>query len=84
MNDNATKADTVWLHDLRDNSSVTKTQICSLKVPTAGSWSNGSFNGPAAQFKTMLTQYGTFGKLENSDDLPEPDRNPDTKKTVLW
>ena len=54
--------------------------MCSLKVPTTASWSNGSCNGPAALFKTMWTRHGSFGKLEVSDDLSEPDRNLDEKK----
>ena len=70
----------LWLHDLRDNLPVTRMQMCSLKVPTATSWSNRSCNGPAAQFKTMWIQYGRFGKLEVSHDLWEPVRNPDEKK----
>ena len=69
----------LWLHDLRDNLSVTRMQICSLKVPTATSWSNGSCNGPAAPFKTMWVQYGRFGKLDVYHDLWEPVRNPDEK-----
>ena len=69
-----------WLHDLRDNLSVTRMQICSLKVPTATSWSNGSCNGPTAPFKTMWIQYERFGILEVSADLSEPDRNLDEKK----
>ena len=35
---------------------------------------------PTALFKTLWTQNGTFGKLEVSDDLSEPRRNPDDKK----
>ena len=36
LNVNGTPQDEpLWLHDLRDNLSVTKMQICSLKVPTA-------------------------------------------------
>ena len=50
-----------------------------MKVPTTASWSDGSCNGPAAPFKTTWTQYGSFGKLEVSDDLSQPDRNPDDK-----
>ena len=79
LNGNGTRDDTFWLHDLTDNVSVTRTQMCSLKVP-ATSWSNGSCNGPAALFKTMRTQYGRFGKLEILHDLWEPVRNPDEKK----
>ena len=63
LNENATQDDTIWLHGLRDNSSVTRTQLCSLKVPTAASWSIGSCNGPVAPFKTMCTRYGSFAKL---------------------
>ena len=61
--------DTVWLRKFRDNSSVTRTQMCSLKVQTESSWSNRSCNGQAASFKAMWTQYGTFGRLEVSGDL---------------
>ena len=81
LNVNGTPQDKpLWLHDLRDNLSRTRMQICSLKVPTATSWSNGSCNGPAAPFKTMWVQYGRFGKLEVSADLSEPVRNLDEKK----
>ena len=79
MNGNGTRDDTFWLHDLTDNVSVTRTQMCSLKVP-ATSWSNGACNGPAALFKSMWSRHGSFGKLEVFDDLSEPDRNPDEKK----
>ena len=72
--------DPLWLHDLRDNLSVTRMQMCSSKVPTATSWSNGSCNGPAAPFNKMWTQYGSFGQLEVFLDLWEPVRNPDEKK----
>ena len=48
--------DTLWLREFRNNSSVTRMEICSLKVPTTASWSNGSCNGPAALFKTMWTR----------------------------
>ena len=72
--------DTLWLRELRDNSSVTRREMCSLKLPTTASWSNGSCNGPAALFKTMWTRYRSFGKLEVSDDQSEPDRNLDEKK----
>ena len=71
--------DTLWLREFRDNVSVTRTQMCSLKVP-ATSWTNGSCNGPAALFKTMWTRHGSFGKLEVSADLSEPVRNLDEKK----
>ena len=67
--------DTLCLREFRDNSSVTRMEMCSLKVP-ATSWSNG----PAALFKTMGTQYGSIGKLEVSDDLLELDGNLDEKK----
>ena len=81
LNRNGTpQDDTLWLRESRDNSSVSRMQICSLKVPTATSWSNGSCNGPAAPFKTMWVQYGRFGKLEVSHDLWEPVRNPVEKK----
>ena len=81
LNVNGTPQDEpLWLHDLRDNLSVTRMQIRPLKIPTATSWSNGSCNGPAAPFKAMWVQYGRFGKLENSHDLWEPVRKPDKKK----
>ena len=71
---------TVCLHDLRDNLSVTRTnmcpsKMCSSKVPTTTSWSNGLCNRPAASIKTMWIQHGSLVKLENSDDNSEPDRN---------
>ena len=72
--------DPLWLHVLRDNLSRTRMQICSLKVPTATSWSNGSCKGPAAPFKTLWVQYGRFGKLEVFHDLWEPVRKPDKWK----
>ena len=56
--------DTLWLREFRDNSSVSRMEMCSLKVPTTASWSDGSCNGPAALFKTMWTRHGSFGKLE--------------------
>ena len=74
LNENGIQNDTAWLQDLRDRSSVTTTQITSLKVPTTASWSNGSCNGPAAPFKTMWTRYGIFGKLEVSHELSGPQR----------
>ena len=80
LKENGIQIDTVWLHDLRDNLSVTGTQVCSLKVPSTASWSNMSCNRSAAPFKTMWTQYGNFGKLEVSSDNSEPARNPDAKK----
>ena len=81
LNMNGTPQDELlWLHDLRDNVSVTRTQMCSLKVPTTASWRNGSCNGPAAPLKTMWIQYGRFGKLEVSHDLWKPVKNPDEKK----
>ena len=75
LNENGIQNDTVWLHDSRDRSSVTKTrtQMCSLKVRTTASSSNGSCNGLAAPFKTMWTQYGSFDKLKVSHDLWETD-----------
>ena len=79
LNGNGTRDDTFWLHDLTHNVSVTRTQMCSLKVP-ATSWTNGSCNGPATPFMAMGTQYGSIGKLEVSDDLLEPDRNLEEKK----
>ena len=79
LNGNGTRDDTFWLHDLTDNVSVIRTQMCSLKVP-ATSWTNGFCNGPATPFMAMGTQYGSIGKLEVSDDLLEPDRNLEEKK----
>ena len=79
LNGNGTRDDTFWLHDLTDNVSVTRTQMCSLKVP-ATRWTNGSCNGPATPFMAMGTQHGSFGKLEISADLSEPVRNLDEKK----
>ena len=61
--------DTLWLREFRDNSSVSRMEMCSLKVPTTASWSDGSCNGPAALFKTMWTRHGSFGKLEVFADL---------------
>ena len=72
--------DTLWLREFRDNSSVSRMEMCSLKVPTTASWSDGSCNGPAALFKTMWTRHGSFGKLEVFADLSEPVRNLDEKK----
>ena len=72
--------DTLWLREFRDNSSVTRMEMCSLKVPTTASRKNGTCNGPATPFKAMGTQYGSFGNLEVFDDLLEPDRNLDEKK----
>ena len=72
--------DTLWLREFRDNSSASRMEMCSLKVPTTASWSDGSCNGPAALFKTMWTRHGSFGKLEVSADLSEPVRNLDEKK----
>ena len=80
LNENGIQNDTIWQHDFRDVASVTRTQMCSLKVPTTASWSNGSCNGSAALFKTMWTRYGSFGKLEVSDDISEPDGNLDKRK----
>ena len=75
--------DTLWLREFRDNSSVTRMEMCSLKVPTTASRKNGTCNGPAKPFKAMGTQYGSFGELEVSDDLLEPDRNLDETKLDL-
>ena len=75
--------DTLWLREFRDNSSVSRMEMCSLKVPTTASWSDGSCNGPAALFKTMWTRHGSFGKLEVFADLSEPRRNPDDNKFVF-
>ena len=61
--------DTLWLREFRDNSSVSRMEMCCLKVPTTASWSDGSCNGPAALFKTMWTRHGSFGKLEVFADL---------------
>ena len=72
--------DSLWLREFRDNSSVSRMEMCSLKVPTTASWSDGSCNGPAALFKTMWTRHGSFGKLEVFADLSEPVRNLDEKK----
>ena len=72
--------DTLWLREFRDNSSVSRMEMCSLKVPTTASWSDGSCNGPAALFKTMWTRHGSFGKLEVFANLSEPVRNLDEKK----
>ena len=67
----AIRDDTIGPHEFLDRSSVTRTQMCSLKEPTAASWSNMSCNGQAAPFKTMWTQYGSSGKLEVSEVLSE-------------
>ena len=72
--------DTLWLREFRDNSPVSRMEMCSLKVPTTASWSDGSCNGPAELFKTMWTRHGSFGKSEVSADLSEPVRNLDEKK----
>ena len=72
--------DTLWLREFRDNSSVSRMEMCSLKVPTTASWTNGSCNGPATPFMAMGTQHGSFGKLEVFADLSEPVRNLDEKK----
>ena len=72
--------DTLWLREFRDNSSVSRMEMCSLKVPTTESWSDGSCNGPAALFKTMWTRHGSCCKLEVSADLSEPVRNLDEKE----
>ena len=81
LNMNGTpQGDTLWLREFRDNSSVSRMEMCSLKVPTTASWSDGSCNGPAALFKTMWTRHGSFGKLEVSADLSEPVGNLDEKK----
>ena len=74
------KDDTFWQREFGGKSSVTKTQMCSLKVPKTTSWSNGSCNLSVAPFKTMWTRYGSFGKLEVSDDNSEPVRNITDKK----
>ena len=83
LNENGIQNDTVWIHDLRNNLSVTRTQMCSLQVPTAASWRNGSCNVPAAPFKTMWTPNGSFVKMEVSYDHVEPDRIPEEKKWLF-
>ena len=80
LNEVGIQNDTVWLHDLGDNSSMARTQMCPMKKSTTVSWRNGSCNGPAAPFKTMWTQYGSFGKLQVSDTLWEPVSNLDDRK----
>ena len=40
--------DTLWLREFGDSASVTRMGMCSLKVPTIASLSNGSCKGPAA------------------------------------
>ena len=79
LNGNGTQDDTLWLREFRDNSSVSRMEMCSLKVP-ATSWTNGSCNGPATPFMTMWTRHGSFGKLKVFADLSEPVRNLDEKK----
>ena len=75
LNVNGTPQDEpLCLHNLRDNSSVTRMEMCSLKVPTTASCR------PAALFKTMWTRHGSFGKLKFSADLSEPARNLDENK----
>ena len=78
LNKNGSQDDTFWLREFRDNSIMTRTHICSLKVTTTASWSNGSCNGPTAPFKTIRTQsfgsLGSFGNLEVSHKLSEPPR----------
>ena len=76
LNKNGIQNDTHWLREFRSKSSRTGTQLCSLKVPTAASWSNGSCNGPATPFKTMWTQHESFGELEVSVDRLKLVRNP--------
>ena len=83
LNENATQDDTIWLRKFRDRSSVTRTQMCPMEVPTAASWSNGSCNGHATPFKTMWTQYVFFAKLKVFDDNSEPVTNPDDKKLAF-
>ena len=62
LNVNGTPQDDIlWLCEFRDNSSVTRMKMCSLKVPTTASWKNGSCNGPATPFMAMGTQYGSIG-----------------------
>ena len=69
LNENAKQDDPVWLRELRYKSSVTRTRLCFLKVPTATSWKNGSCNGPAGPFDTMWTAFGSFVTKEVSYDL---------------
>ena len=66
LNENGLQDDLIGVHDFRDNLSVTRTQMCSFKVPTTATWSNGSCNGPATLFKTMWTRYELCGILEVS------------------
>ena len=84
LNENGLQDDLIGLHDFRDNLSVTRTQMCSFKVPTTATWSNGSCNKPATLFKTMWTRYELCGILEVSDDHLEPDRNPGDKKLEFY
>ena len=79
LKENGIQDDTSRLHEFTENVSVTR-KMCSLKVPTAASRSNGSCIGAAAPFKTMWTRYGSFGKLEVSLELSEPRRNPDAEE----
>ena len=74
LNENGLQDDTSWLHEFRGKLSMTRTRMCSLKVPTTASWSNESCNGLATLFKKMSTRYGSFGKLEVVDDNSEPVR----------
>ena len=66
---------TIGQHEFRDRSSVTRTQMCSLKVPTTASWRKGP-----APFKMMWTQYRSFGKQEVSYEPSEHCRISDDKK----
>ena len=79
LNENGTHDDTLWLREFRDNSSVTRTQMCSLKVPTTPSWSIVSYDGSASPFKAIGTQFGSFDKVEIPD---ESDRKPGG--VLLW
>ena len=80
----AKRDDPIGLDSFRDNALLTMTQMCSLRIPTTASWCNGSCNGPATLFKTMSTQYGSFGKMEVSVDHLEPDKNPVDKKLEFY
>ena len=76
LKENGIQDDASCLREFRGKTSATRTHMFSLKVPTTARWSNG----PAAPFKTMRTQFETFGKLEAFDDNSKPDRNRDAKK----
>ena len=75
--------DRFWLHLFRDYLSQATTHMFRLLVTTGASWRSGSCNRPAAPFKPIRTQYGSFGKFDVSDDNSEPHRNADAKKLEL-